>query len=155
MTDAVTTEHIDRVLQSLSDDATIASSGNARLVIVPTGVFVVLPATIDVVGTADEAHWLANATRDALATHLAWVPFVDAVVVCSRHPGPMKVAATVVPLDLLGELLREGMNVIEPTLLAKMYRLLDGDGLSSWSTEIQSVDGTINLCDPILPTVEI
>lgn len=153
MTDAVTTTHIDNILDTLPDDVTVAASGNARLVMTQTGVFVILPAAVDVNRAADRAHLLATETRDLLASHLSWVPFVDAVVVCSNQSTTDSTAATVVPLDLLADLLREGVGVIDNDLLAKMCSLFAMNGFADWSIALPE-DATIDLCNPMIQTIE-
>lgn len=155
MTDIVTSNHIDDVLGALPASTLIATSESARLVMARTGIFVIMPATIDVVACADRAHWLATETRDILATHLSWIPFVDAVVVCAGTPDANSQAATVVPLDLLSDLLCEGVKVIDPALLRKIRALLDGENLTRWSVEQQPEAATIDLCTPMAPAIEL
>lgn len=141
-------EGIDRILASLAEPRAIAAHEEARLVVGPTGAFVVLPGEDNLCGSAQRAHDLARETRDALAEHLSWVPFVDAVVVCDRCRSRDHTAATVVPFDLLPDMLREGTQVIDETLLAEVRELLRNQSLSVWRLARLAGDARIDLCDP-------
>lgn len=154
MTDIVTSSHIDDVLGSLPETTMVAESGTARLVMATTGIFVVMPATPDILGSTDQAHWLAAETRDVLATHLAWIPFVDAVVVCGDTPINDALSATVVPIDLLSDLLCEGLHIVSTSILHKIRLLIDRGGLAAWNVEQRSESATIDLCTQMTPAIE-
>jgi hypothetical protein len=115
---------------------------------------VVVPDQTDAGGPvpqADRAARLAAATRADMAEHLAWVPFVDAVVVTSgisTAASPLDPAATVVPLDLLCEVLTEGPAVIERPTLGTLVALLGDGRLSSWVAGVIPSAAKIDLCQP-------
>lgn len=140
---------VDRVLGSLFDHRSIGGNGSARLAIGSTGLFVVVPGTDD--STARTANALAAATRESLVDHLSWIPFIDAVLACDRlHEGCTNLA-TVVPLDLLDRVLREGSRLIDDTLLGLLLGLLSDGALDPWHlmTSSPTDDGVrIDLCDP-------
>ncbi|WP_334144722.1 hypothetical protein [Rhabdothermincola sp.] len=138
---------IDSVLAGLPPACVVASSGVARLVVGPPGAFVLLPSGADPSTTAERAGHLAATTRAALAEHVSWVPFIDAVVI---HDTPLRNgSATSVPLDLLPETLVEGPVVIDPSTVAMIRHLLDEGQLPNWRTGVCSEDGKIDLCEPV------
>jgi hypothetical protein len=146
MTTPISAEQIDRLLAGLPATHTVASQESARLVVGPSGATVILLGERDVANAADRAARLAAATRASLADHVAWVPFVDAVVVtddAERSPA----SATVVPPDLLGEVLVEGPEVIDPPALGVIVDLLDTDGLAPWRVGLDSSTAKIDLCE--------
>jgi hypothetical protein len=145
MTTPISAELIDRLLAGLPATHTVASQDAARLVVGPCGATVVLLGERDVPDAADRAARLAAATRTALADHVAWVPFVDAVVV-TDDADRSATAATVVPPDLLGEVLVEGPEVIDPPALDVIVDLLDTDGLAPWRVGLDSDAAKIDLC---------
>lgn len=134
---------VDRVLGSLFDQRNIGSNGSARLAVGPTGLFVVMPGIDDPM--ARIANDLAAATRESLAGYLSWIPFIDAVLVCDQIRAGYTTLATVVPLDLLARVLREGSQLIDDTLLGSLLDLLHDGALDPWHAD----DGVrIDLCDP-------
>jgi hypothetical protein len=148
---------IDRLLADLSSVYTTASQGAARFVAGPSGVFVLVSGGDDLGQAAERAARLAAVTRTALADHLSWVPFVDAVVVTAagahrRPAGPaneeITVHATAVPLDLLGEVLVEGRAVIDDAALDVIGTLVGNDALVPWRTESGPGSDKIDLCEP-------
>jgi hypothetical protein len=154
-------EHLDELLTELAPIYTIASQGVARFVAGPSGVFVLVAAGDEPNRAAETAARLAAATRAALADHLAWVPFVDAVVVTSGDPGrrtggeetPLESPqATAVPFDLLGEVLVEGRPMIDETALVVVNRLIRTDGLAPWRSGFSTDADKIDLCEPIADT---
>jgi hypothetical protein len=147
MTTPNSAEQIDRLLAGLPPTHTVASQESARLVVGPCGATVILLGERNVPDAADRAARLAAATRTALADHVSWVPFVDAVVVTDdvdRSP----TSATVVPPDLLGEVLVEGPEVIDPPALDVIVDLLDTNGLAPWRVGLDSSAAKIDLCEP-------
>jgi hypothetical protein len=138
---------VDTVLAALPACCAIGSSGDARLVVGPTGAFVLLPGGPDPLLSADRAGRLATTTRTALADHVSWVPFIDAIVVTSGRP-PGAVAATPIPLDLLADVLVRGPEMIEADVLATVATLLDRGELWSWRTGLRIDDAKIDLCAP-------
>jgi hypothetical protein len=150
MTTPISAEQIDRLLAGLPATHTVASQESARLVVGPSGATVILLGERDVPDAADRAARLAAATRTALADHVAWVPFVDAVVV--TDDAETATAATVVPPDLLGEVLVEGPEVIDPPALGVIVDLLDTDGLAPWRVGLDPSAAKIDLCEPARDT---
>jgi hypothetical protein len=154
-------EHIDGLLAELSPMYTIASQGAARFIAGPSGVFVLVIGGDDVDRAAERAGRLAAATRAALADHLSWVPFVDAVVVTAPDDhrlhdvaqGVTGVApATAVPLDMLAEVLVEGRAVIEFAALGLIDELLHGEALAPWRVGLVTGADKIDLCEPTADT---
>jgi hypothetical protein len=144
---------VDTVVRALPPSYLVGVHQDARLVIGPTGAFVLLPGTSPsraLARDADRLHRLTEATRDALCDHLSWVPFLDALVVTAgdlvRSP-----EITVAPLDLLSVVLTEGPEVIDAaTRLAVRQVLADGK-LVGWSRLVADQsrpDARIDLCDP-------
>ena len=157
-----TVEHIDGLLAELSPFYTIASQGSARLVAGPTGVFVLVLSGDDVERATELAARLAPATRAALADHLSWVPFVDAVVVIGQdgrraphdaatHSSTGASDAIAVPVDMLGEVLVEGRAVIELSALGVIEELLRDEALAPWRVATDPVAAKIDLCEPLRP----
>lgn len=146
---------VDAVLADLPPAYAVASSGAARLVVGPPGAFVLVPSGTDPSTAAERAGHLAATTRSALAEHVSWVPFIDAVVVVHDSPVHNGVA-TPVPLDLLPETLVEGPVVIEPSTVATIRLLLDEGRLTSWraglgvddANDDAKDDANIDLCEP-------
>ena len=115
-------EEIDGILAALPPSFRWFDGGEVRMVAGPTGLFLVAPAGADgVPGTASRLARRAAATRDALAAELAWVPFVDALVVADSEasPGP----ATVVPAGLLHRVLTEGQPILDPATVERVERV--------------------------------
>jgi hypothetical protein len=147
---AIPLERIDEVLGSLPEAFVVASSGEARLVVGPPGAFVLLDGSGAAAASgpgADRAALLAVTTRTALADHLAWVPFIDAVVVTAER-SVADPSATAVPLDLLAEVLTEGPLVIDDTTIAAIAGLVAGDQLSTWRAGLSTPAAKIDLCQP-------
>ncbi len=140
---------IDHILAELPSSWVIGWMDECRLVIGPCGAFVLMPAQVDLAGAADRAQDLALRTRTVLAHHISWIPFIDAAVVttANRPPEPA-VAAIVVPVDLLGELLLEGPAVIDQPALAVMRTLLVDGELADWRVGTAPTDVRIDLCEP-------
>lgn len=93
-----TARALDNALSRLASQAVVAHSGADRLVIANGGVFVLRALSKgDQPGpAAREIERLAHMTRDRLAKHTDWVPYVDWFLVGEPHPG-----FTVLPLDLI------------------------------------------------------
>jgi hypothetical protein len=122
---------IDSILAELPSEWVIGWLEEARLVIGPSGAFVLVPAQLDLGAAADWAQDLAHRTRGVLAHHISWVPFIDAAVVTSGDRRGAA-AAIVVPVDLLGELLVEGPPVIDEPALGVLRNLLTQGSLDGW-----------------------
>jgi hypothetical protein len=139
---------IDGILSQLPSDWVVGGLGQARLVIGPSGAFVLVPGDSDddLAVLADRAQGLANRTRTALARHLSWVPFVDAAII-TRGDRPTEAAAVVVPVDLLGELLIAGPPTIDGPTLTVLRGLLGKGSIDGWHAGIDEVDVSIDLCE--------
>jgi len=140
-------EAVERVLTALAPGRVLAWADPARLVVGPSGAFVVLPHGPDGPDAGARAAALAEATRSTLAEHLAWVPFIDAVVATAGdgHCGP---GATAVPLDLLPVVLVEGPPVIDAATLTRIAALVDAGLVPPWRTWTTGGGAKIDLCDP-------
>jgi hypothetical protein len=143
----VSLDSVDRVLTSLPAPFAVASSGEARFVLGPPGAFVLLASGDDVAQSADRATLLAATTRTALAEHLSWVPFIDAVVVTTANQRAAQ-SATAVPLDMLAELLTEGPIVIDASAIEAVTALIDEARLSTWQRGVGLPAASIDLCEP-------
>jgi hypothetical protein len=143
---------IDGILAELPRDWVVGVLGQSRLVIGPCGAFVLVPGGVDLAAEAEWAQGLASHTRTALAGHVSWVPFIDAAIVTTADH-PALAAAIVVPVDLLGELLIEGPPVIDGAALALLRELLVEGSLDGWREGNHEVDVSIDLCEPIPPSV--
>ncbi|CAN5587426.1 hypothetical protein BH20ACT2_BH20ACT2_12230 [soil metagenome] len=119
---------VDAVLDELPPGYVVAGLSHHRLVAGPTGAFVVAPAGDADDHRADEAaalHHLAAATREALADHLSWVPFVDPLLVLA--PGSEAVVApgaAAMPLDLLRHVLVAHHGVVDDDTLHRLTDLV-------------------------------
>ncbi|MEJ5254536.1 MAG: hypothetical protein WHS89_04230 [Acidimicrobiales bacterium] len=155
MTDVADTSlnGIDAVLSRLPSAWLVASSGEARLVVGPAGAFVLMPPSTDPTTAAERARQLATTTRVALAEHVSWVPFIEAVVVLPESPLRNGVAASV-PLDLLPETLIEGPAVVDPGTLGAIRLLVEEGRLARWRPGVDSSGAMIDLCEPVddIPT---
>ena len=137
------------MLDALPSDWAIGGREDARLVVGPTGAFVLVPGEEDPTASAERAHNLAQRTRGALARHLSWVPFIDAAVVTvGNHHA--EAASIVVPVDLLGELLVKGPLVIDAPAIAVLRDLLVAGSLEDWQVANGREAVRIDLCDPPL-----
>lgn len=140
---------LDGVLDALPSSWAIGGREDARLVVGPTGAFVLVPGEENLASAAERAHNLAQRTRGALARHLSWVPFIDAAVVTSgNHHG--EDASIVVAVDLLGELLVQGPLVIDAPAIAVLRELLVAGSLDAWRISTGRDDVRIDLCEPPL-----
>lgn len=144
-------ERIDAILAELPAAFVLARQASARLVVGPCGAFVIHPADGDVAGAADHLTRLTSVTRNALFDHLTWVPFVDAIVV-TRTSRPRNHLATVVPLDLLGDVLTQGREVVDAGTLNAIRDAVRTGRLDGWRVGSGSAGDRIDLCDPVPTT---
>jgi hypothetical protein len=141
---------LDEVLAALPDDVAIGWRGGARLVVSPTGAFVLVADESDLSAAADLAHSLAGRTRSALARHLSWVPFIDAAVV-SAHRAHANLPAVVVAPDLVAELVVQGPPVIDGPAITVVRALLAAGSLLGWKEGSGQDAVKIDLCDSMPP----
>jgi len=139
-------EGIDGILADLPSEWVIGRQGEARLVMGPSGAFVLVPEAADLHAAADEAQSLAHLTRSMVSHHISWVPFIDAAVVTDADR-PTEDAAVVVPVDLLAELLVGGPPVIDRPALGVLRNLLVHGSLDGWQVGTAPGDVSIDLCE--------
>jgi hypothetical protein len=149
---------IDQVLASLPTALIVAADGDARFVAGPAGAFVLLPTpprgpAVD--GAARRVHDLAARTRTDLGEHVAWVPFLDSLLVSTSRL-VRRADVTVAPVDLLGVVLTEGPPVIDAAILAAVRRAVGGGLLGRWLragaapvAAVVSGNGRIDLCETL------
>jgi hypothetical protein len=160
---------VDRVIADLPPDFVVAQDGEARFVAGPAGAFVLMPTPARGPAVDDAAarvHRLARRTRSELGDHVAWVPFLDALLVSTsglvRRPD-----VTVAPIDLLAVVLTEGPRVIDRPTLAAVRRILAQRRLGPWRAALPDIEpapatvslsetaaagGRIDLCDTSDPS---
>lgn len=127
---------VDQVLASLPDEVMVAGDGEARLVVGPVGAFVLLPTPARGPAVGDAArrlHDLARRTRSQLGQHVAWVPFLDALLVSASRL-MRRADVTVAPVDLLAVVLTEGPTMIDASTLAALRRAVADERLGRWRT---------------------
>ena len=107
--------------------AKIAHSGQFRLMIGTGGVFVLRPLEPkeNAAAAIDQVEQLASLTRDRIAQHMAWVPFVDWFVV-SDEP---RSDCTVLPGDLIGVTAFE-RDSLQPETVTELGELIDDGRLT-------------------------
>jgi hypothetical protein len=153
---------LDDVLAALPDGFVVADDGaGGRLVVGPPGAFVLLPLPVGGNARDDAArrvHVLAHETRAELGEHVAWVPFLDALLVST---GPLLRGAdvTVAPLDLLGAVLRDGPELIDRATLEFVAGVIGRGRLGCWQPRSGAgmrargvADDRIELCQLPLPS---
>lgn len=140
---------LDRLLDDLPGEYCVACHDVLRLAIGPTGVFVLSleSARPDLDGIVTQLLATAARTRDALADHLSFVPFVDALLVLDRHDSS-HLPVTGVPLDLLRATLVEGRRAVPDRQLDAARQLLRDDRLRPWAFCLPG-DTTIDLSDSV------
>lgn len=117
------TSDLDRLLTTLPGDHAVASLGEARFVVGPAGGFILQVVGADLERDTHELLTLTNTTRIALSDHLPWVPFLDALLVAPEaitdHPD-----VTVVPADLVMDVLRDGHQRLDEATTDRIFLLL-------------------------------
>lgn len=121
-------EEMDRELRTLGSAHALAAAGNLRLVIGPGGVFVVGLATGNA-GIGHEVAVASRSTRDVLADHLPYAPFVEAVVIDDDEIVSHD-EANIVPSDLL--VAAFGGHCLAPEMIALLVKQLRSGALSPW-----------------------
>ena len=152
---------LDGVLADLPAGFVVAADGDARLVLGPAGAFVLVPAPPpgaddDVERAARRLHALATRTRASLGEHLAWVPFLDPLLVADGDEVRCTEVA-VAPLDLLATVLTSGPAQIDRPTLAAVDRAVRLRHLDRWRAgtgrghHLGTDGGRIELCDTSNP----
>ncbi len=95
----------------------------AWFVLGPTGLFVITADEGDLAQAADLAVANAAALRGDLATQLAWVPFVDALVATHHPDAALGLPCIAVPASLLRLTVSEGPRTVPESSLAQLTRL--------------------------------
>ncbi len=140
---------IDEVLTSLPPAFVIARRGDARLVMGPSGAFVLLPTGRErpvVEKAADHLIELVLTTRRALCDHLTWVPFLDALLITNAEP-PRGADVTAVPLDLVHDVLVEGPVMITSGTLNGLREVVRTSRLGGWHIGVSPDVVRIDLSD--------
>ncbi|MEM8705633.1 MAG: hypothetical protein AAGE98_04205 [Actinomycetota bacterium] len=121
---------LDAALSGLARQVTLAHSGANRLMIGRGGMFVLRPIESgdDAAEALAEVERLAIQTRERIASHLAWVPFVDWFVVGDDS----RTEQTVLAPDLVGATALERETIGE-AVLEDLRRLVDaGELMPMW-----------------------
>ena len=114
-------DELEASLERLPAEFDATAIGPAWFVTGPTGVYVVMAHD----GSIDRARALgrlAATIRSALAEHMAWVPFVHAMLIDDQSTTIAQ--ATVVPPALLNDVLTEGRRTLEAETLETILRLV-------------------------------
>lgn len=111
------------VLDDLPAGFGAVALGDDRLVVGPTGAFVVGDAESDLRNVAERLGGLAGKCRAALANRLPWTPFVDVFVVAERsgHTSPL---ASVVPARMLHDTLVDGPRLLTDEAVERIRAVL-------------------------------
>ena len=93
---------------------------DAWLVVGPTGLFVLLEDEGDIAAAAAAVVRYAGELRSRLCDTLAWVPFVDAVVITNDPRSCSVPECLVVPIDMLRDMICNGPRTIDPQPLMQL-----------------------------------
>lgn len=127
MPSPVTASQIDEQLLALPDSCFVARRDDARLVVGPSGVFVVCGDFGGVDAASEGAYELAKASRVSLADRVMPTPVVESIVVSrSRRSEPGD--SLVVFLYLLSDLVSSGSR-LDPRTVAEVRNLVLGGKL--------------------------
>ena len=151
VSEPVTIAAVDELLVRLPALHVVGHRGGHRLVLGPPGAFVLGAAATGTVDEGVAVRRLAQDAREHLARHLAWVPFVDALVVV-RPDEPSGSFVGTVPFDLVLDLLVDGRDVVSTTALTTVQIALRARRLGDWQVGLPPA-AMIDLCDPVQPTI--
>lgn len=115
---------LDRLLTSLPREYAVGALRDDRFVAGPAGGFVLRVASDDLERDAQELLQLTGATRVALSDHLPWVPFLDPLLVSSTVGPHHHQDVTIVPVDLLADVLRDGHQRLDAATMDRIFQLL-------------------------------
>jgi len=118
---------LDETLARLPGGVGLAHRGGDRFVTGPGGAFVLHPLEPhEALGDAvDHAHLLAQTTRDRIARHLNWVPFVDWFVVDDGD----NYRIPVLPTSMVAAIVLKG-HVIPPNVADELHHHIAAGGLA-------------------------
>lgn len=139
-----TATRLDEMLSALSADIVVGRRGsthreNLRLVASAGGVFVLDPDPIDI-DADDTTGRVADRTREQLAEHLSWVPFVDWMVVVDEWTDQ-----GAVPLDMVSATLLQGHALPRDVIASISGLLVRGSLAPEWE---HGLPGTTDLRTP-------
>ncbi len=140
------TSDLDRLLTTLGREYALGALGEARFVVGPAGGFIVQVLGDNLERDTYELVKLTNATRIALSDHLPWVPFLDPLLVAPETVGHHR-DVTVVPADLVLDVLRDGHQRLDETTMDRIFVLLAEHRLDPAWTLIGWPDGTLGTCN--------
>ena len=136
-------EELQNCLDRLPGSFGVTIIGPAAVVVGPTGVYVVMAHD----GTSERARALgrlAATVRSAFAERMAWVPFVHALLVDVHASSTAH--ATVVPPDLLREVLTEGRATLEVETLDTIGNLISQGILGGLESVAPDGDARMGEC---------
>lgn len=139
---ATSAHALDDVLARLPKSVGVGHRGRDRLVISTGGVFVLHPLEqSDSTSEArEDAQELAEVTRDRLADHVTWVPFVDRFLVADDPNAGLGV----LPTGFIASTTLEG-HAVEPQTATDLCRLLELGHLSPlWHHGLPMTSDTVN-----------
>jgi hypothetical protein len=110
---------IDRALEGLPADYHTIGHGEERVVVGPTGAFVLTLPAPDVESAARRVADAARAIRVYLAAALSWAPFVDALVVVEESGGRLG-SVGIVPGRLVTRMITDGPRMLDDLLIARI-----------------------------------
>ena len=117
------TDELDAALSGLPPDWAVAELGRDRLVAGPAGAFVLRPCSGELHRDARRVAQIARATRSGFADHLAWIPVVDALLV-TGHRVDEPAEATVIPVDMVTDVLLDGVQPLDEETLRRITGLM-------------------------------
>lgn len=115
---------LDRLLCTLPREYAIGALDGSRLVVGPAGGFVLSLMGEDLDADTYRLLQLTSATRVALSDHLPWVPFLDALLVAPVAGAHHHRDVTVVPGDLLLDVLHDGHQPLDRATMDRVFVLL-------------------------------
>lgn len=126
-------DQLDDLLDDLPRPYRVVHAGDGRVVIGPTGAFVLAEGAGNVPAAGALVANVAENCRAVFAVRLIWAPFVDALVVAERavdHPA----SASVVPARMVHETLTHGPRLLADDQVERM-----ADILADLSAELATV----------------
>ena len=137
---------LDRLLTALPREYAVGALRDDRFVAGPAGGFVLRAASEDPERDAYDLLALTSATRVALSDHLPWVPFLDPLIVSPTAGSHHHPDVTVVPADLLLDVLRDGHQRLDAASMDRIFVLLAERRLDPAWTLIGWADARMDGC---------